>query len=179
MAIKYFPILLAFLLFSMLVSCEGKLDPVSAGGIEPTLICKGDNGELPNEQTHAIYNLDGNILFSINNGECYCCDPRRTALRIRQVTEYIYPWYNLTILSDIEVGPGTIDITHNGINVPNILQDALGPANALAYFDIPDGFYRLTFHYNGVSDTYRLIVAAGKTSMHPIATSYTHLMTDR
>jgi hypothetical protein len=117
--------------------------------------------------------IEGNIVFSIKEGYEHPYSVGEPRIMLKMVTEKIYPCYNWTIDSDVGVRDKSINVTLNGIYVPEICFTALGPATFSSFLDLPNGDYVLTFTAGEIKDKYTLTVTDDYIKLNELSSHFT------
>jgi hypothetical protein len=131
-------------------------------------------GGIPANQLDRIVPRDSTIAISVTEGSYLSGDLAAPALYIHQFTDRIYGGYNYAVSSSVATHPGTIQFRYDGIAIPRLVADALGPANSWDVFSVPIGAYEITFADGDQTDTYELIVTDSTLSVIAESTSISH-----
>ena len=144
------------------ITCtESPFDPASNRPV-PDYVGQGSCNYITEPVLPASPGYVGEISFYIQLDGFTDTEPPKHKLCLVQRTVEALPCINYTIVEEVEVGKGMIEITHLGIDNPLVCLTALGPAVAAEGFELPIGTYTLRFKHGSAVDEYELI-ADGST----------------
>lgn len=114
--------------------------------------------ENSNSNESAPEPLTGGFSFSISESYNDLNSPGLPVLAINIASKKIYGCVNYSIIAETKIYNDKIDISLNGIQVPNICLTALGPAAYRDTLNIPNGIYQLTIHSTNFSSTFSVTI---------------------
>ena len=179
-----------FLLITLLLfvaSCtEAPFDPFfnSRGEATPVLLNESSDNQfyiLPSTGTDTVLALDSYMVISLGESDRmnrygYIERPDSECapwITLGQSTEIEYSWANMSLMQEIELFPGVIQITHKGILRPDTIVVNPESINNVSTYDIPNGEYDLYFNYNDLTDHYLIDLNDSLITLTPIDTNYT------
>jgi len=123
---------------------------------------------------HTIIHCDSAVAISIAEGYYLNQQKMKPTIYVGQVTDEIYSGYNFLILNTVETNPGAVRFSNEGIVIPGIVKDALGPACSRSYFIAPNGSYEFTFTKGDSSDIYMVGINDSSITIAPQTEYITH-----
>jgi len=113
-------------------------------------------GDDPNGgRTEAI---EGDIQFEVIETHANFGAVSDPVIALRMATEEIYPCCNYSIVNDVHIESGTIDVDLLHIYMPSICLTALGPATHTEFLENAAGTYDLIFTNGSATDRFQLTV---------------------
>lgn len=156
------------------ITCtESRLDPVSDGPM-PDYVGVGSCVLRDDTTASVTAGNVGEISFYLKLHGLTDTQPPKHLVCLVQRTKDIFGCVNFTIVEQVDVGTGLIDIRHLGIGMPDVCFTALGPAWANEGFELPIGTYTLRFHKVNVVDEYEMVADGNSVTIKlPHSGSYT------
>lgn len=166
--------LIIFTAIAVAINCsESPFDPVKARPM-PDYVGVG-SCEFRKEPTVSVApGSVGDIHFLLRLHGLTDTEPPKHLVCLTQWTDEIFGCINFSIVEQVSVGSGLINIRHQGIGMPDLCMTALGPAASSEGFELPVGTYVLRFRNGNQVDEYEMIADGETVTISaPYSGSYT------
>ena len=117
--------------------------------------------------------LRGRIFVEVGEGYDYNMPPEAPGIMLTSETEFIYPYCNYRIVTDIVRDDMITTVNYSGLYFPEILLPAFGPASS--YVDLPlnNGHHIIKFSAYGMMDSYQFDITEESIIVQPLHTDFT------
>jgi hypothetical protein len=130
---------------------------------------------IQEEENGELIHLDSKIIFEVKEQHENYYEISDPEIYILLKTEKIYPCYNYSVATSLNIDRNRIDVAIHGIYIPEICLTALGPATGRIKLDIPVGIYRLFIRSTYFADEYSLIVESNSIRLEEVSSNNTRM----